>query len=114
MKTQAGTKILMSTALDGRTEALNFLIDSGIDVNSRDSHDLTPLMYAALSGRTITVRSLLDKGADPLAVDMFGHTPRMWAELLNENQEVIRLLEQAETQTSFSRKENLYEYKKSN
>ena len=48
------------------------LIDRGIDIDWRDSHGVTALIYAALCGHLPTVGRLLVAGADPTIVDNDG------------------------------------------
>jgi TPR repeat protein len=60
------TATLLQKAInDENHEAVQLLLDNGVDVNYRVSdEDLTPLMYAVNSGNKEMVTLLLDRGAD--------------------------------------------------
>ncbi|HUK43436.1 MAG TPA: ankyrin repeat domain-containing protein [Candidatus Bathyarchaeia archaeon] len=59
------------------------------DVNIKDRHGATPLMYAAAVGSVDAVKMLLGKGADTKAKNSFDATPLMWGVT---NLEKVRLL----------------------
>jgi peptide-methionine (S)-S-oxide reductase len=74
---------LVLAALNGKAEAVNWMIEAGADVN-RPSADLyahgTPLHHAVCSGSLATVRVLLEAGADPGKPDTaWKGTPLGWA-----------------------------------
>ncbi|KAH9208152.1 ankyrin repeat-containing domain protein, partial [Leptodontidium sp. 2 PMI_412] len=52
-----------------RPQHLEILLEAGADVNSRDRHGTTPLMYAVAMGRSPVAIRLLDMGADPYLKD---------------------------------------------
>jgi len=60
-----------------------------LDVNSRDPHGTTPLMYAAALGNTESMKVLLRAGADVNARNAFDATALMWC--INQTQ-MVRLL----------------------
>ncbi len=62
-------------------EVLEYLLDRGVDVNSRAHHGNTPLFLALQvpSPRPELVRLLLERGAAPDAANQQGHTPLMQA-----------------------------------
>ena len=49
--------------MNGKTEAVRYLLDHGGDINQRDKYGLTPLIAASGEGHTETVQYLLGKGA---------------------------------------------------
>lgn len=59
------------------------------DVDAKDRHGATPLMYAAAVGSPDAVKMLLGAGADAKVTNAFGATPLMWAAA---NMEKVRLL----------------------
>src|SRR5574340_1210485 len=50
----------------------------GADVNTRDTHETTPLMYAAAYGSLDAMKLLLDAGADVNARNAFNATALLW------------------------------------
>src|SRR5262249_20359365 len=75
---------LVLAALNGMTQAVKWLIESGADVN-RPSPDLyphgTPLHHAVCSGSRPTVQALVEAGADPGKPDSaWNGTPLRWAD----------------------------------
>jgi hypothetical protein len=72
------------SALNGHAEALQRVIESGIEINA-PSADLyshgTPLHHAVASGSLDSVRVLVEAGADPTRKDSaWGGTPLGWAQ----------------------------------
>ena len=71
---ELGTKLLIIAASNGQNDIINFLLDNGVDVNSKtvvsnkygysNPPNDAPLLAAAKSGNTNTVKLLLSKGAD--------------------------------------------------
>ena len=51
------------------------LLDSGVDANSRDSHNSTALEYAAQFGQVEMVRLLLERDAEVNTSNTDGETP---------------------------------------
>jgi peptide-methionine (S)-S-oxide reductase len=75
---------LVLAALNGKAEAVKWLVGAGADVN-RPSADLyahgTPLHHAVCSGSLATVQALVEAGADPSKPDTaWNGTPLGWAE----------------------------------
>ncbi|OLN97594.1 Ankyrin-3-like protein 2 [Colletotrichum chlorophyti] len=81
-------------ASNGHTEAVNFLIGLGLDMESTtlDSR-WRPLHFGAASGTAECVRVLLEHGADPRAAAKHGHTPLMMAAMAPNNETARLLLE---------------------
>ena len=65
---------------------------AGGDVNLKDRHGATPLMYAAAVGSPEAVKMLLAAGADAKIKNAFDATPLMWAAA---NLDKVRLLVEA-------------------
>ncbi len=78
-KTDEPEQALGKAALHS-AEALEYLLDRGVDINSRASHGETPLYRAlhVLHPKPEQVRMLLERGADPDAANEHGETPLMW------------------------------------
>jgi ankyrin repeat protein len=73
---------LIKAAFPGSLEQTKAALDSGADVNARDSNGATPLLLAAAgyaSEKDKIVLLLLEKGADPNALDNTGFSPLMVA-----------------------------------
>jgi ankyrin repeat protein len=69
----AKTAVLYAATGD-HVEAMDLLLDRGIDVNARYNHRLTALMWAAGSGAAASVKRLLERGADRTLEDDRGKT----------------------------------------
>jgi len=63
---------------------VDYIVEQGADINSRDSGNLTPLMNAVKGGNYDLVRTLLAHNADVDAVDADGWSAVMHAAWLNE------------------------------
>lgn len=103
-----GSSLLHSCAQQGHLECLRFLLDRGMNVNSRNidglsplhvastdcislllsrgadieatcKDGLTPLIWCACTGKAASLRVLLDSGADVNAKDKSGFTSWLWA-----------------------------------
>ena len=48
----------------GDTRSVKKRLTKDVDINAKDKHGITLLMYASINGRTDTVKLLLKKGAD--------------------------------------------------
>jgi Ankyrin repeats (3 copies) len=66
---------LRRAAERGDIRKLSSLVDLGVDVNSRDADDRSPLLLAVLNGQISVVKLLLAHGADVNAADRGGTTP---------------------------------------
>jgi ankyrin repeat protein len=58
---------------------LKALLDQGINANTADRRQITPLMYAAEIGSLEAMKVLVDHGADVNAQNAFGSTALMWS-----------------------------------
>lgn len=67
--------LIRSNDLNG----LRALVRGGADVNVRDSHEETPLMYAAVVGSAEAMEFLISQGADLNAQNRFGSTALIWS-----------------------------------
>ena len=73
-----GSTLLMHAAIAGSPDAVKLLIDSGADVNAKNSFDETALLLCAADPQK--ARMLIDKGADVNARSKtVGRTPLMIA-----------------------------------
>ncbi|MHB0997971.1 MAG: ankyrin repeat domain-containing protein [Armatimonadota bacterium] len=68
--------LLHYAAEANQLETAKYLVESGIEVDVRDSRGETPLYFAAESGKSNVLEYLLSKGADPNAKDnRWGYSP---------------------------------------
>lgn len=65
---------LFKAAREGDIELVKQLVKDGADVNARDEHKHTPLMYASFFGQAKTCQVLIDLGADVNAKDIQNDT----------------------------------------
>ena len=91
-----GQSLLNWASAFGTLEMVEFLIDSGADVDAGQRS--TSLHYAASFGRADIVKELLRKGANPDLKDEDGKTPLEKAQGRSEpgHQEVVTILENPE------------------
>ena len=87
-------EILFQSAANGDLAAARREIESGADVNARDNHDFTALMYASEHGHTEIVNLLIGAGADVNAQSDDGHTALLSA-MEQGHTETARMLEHA-------------------
>ena len=75
----------------GHLEVAKLLLENGIDVNSPDRDNTTPLMQASMSGWTSIVRMLIEKGA---AVDQLDrmHSSALHYAAFHGRSEIVTLL----------------------
>jgi ankyrin repeat protein len=86
-----GSTLLMHAAIAGSPDALKLLIDSGADVNAKNSFDETALLLCAADPQK--ARILIDKGADVNARSKtVGRTPLMIAANCDGCSETVKLL----------------------
>ncbi len=83
-----GMNLLMLTE---NADVMKFLISQGIDIEKRDIHGNTPLMYAVTSDKPECVKVLLDAGADVNAVNDNGNSVLFEASLYS-NIDIINML----------------------
>ncbi|HXA51200.1 MAG TPA: ankyrin repeat domain-containing protein [Candidatus Acidoferrum sp.] len=89
---ERGQAILGQAARSRQTDLVQFLLDSGADVNSRGPGEgLTPLASAVNNGAFENARLLLRKGANADARDHSGRTA-LWYAAVSENSGLITLL----------------------
>ncbi|MEM8583606.1 MAG: ankyrin repeat domain-containing protein, partial [Bacteroidota bacterium] len=89
---ELGTHLpLHLAAVDGKVAAIRALLEAGADVNARDGHRRTALIYAASDGHHIAVSLLLDAGAEINAQDGWGNTALI-AAVDDNHQRVVRQL----------------------
>lgn len=89
---EGGRSPLQEAILAGQSEAAQFLIGAGADVNWRDADGIAPLGYSALMGNTALAGLLIERGAKVDAQDTaLGGTPLHLA-ALRGHADVVRLL----------------------
>ncbi len=65
-------KALFAAAERGDVETVETLLDGGMDVNTVDANQMTPLHHAAMHVRHKVIQTLVDRGAEVNASDMKG------------------------------------------
>jgi uncharacterized protein len=89
---ERGAAVLGQAARSRHTDLVQFLLDSGAAVNSRDPRQGgTPLLSAVVNGSLENTKLLLTRGADPNGRDNSGRAP-LWYAATSENTGLITLL----------------------
>ena len=98
-KDKWGYTFLYAAVLQGHLEIVEYLLQKGADVNTKNLEGFTPLHDSAYKGRVEMVRLLLAKGADANAKDISKNTPLHEAVVANRNDiddyyyiEIVKLL----------------------
>ncbi len=86
------TSLINACCHKSSSEVIQFLIDSGADVNVLTDNGMTSLMYASRNRNPEVVQLLIDNGADVNAKDDDRWTPLMFASGYNSSPEVIQIL----------------------
>lgn len=73
-KDSSGDSLLHLAIEGGNKDLVEYLIDKGVHVDSRNKEGKTPLHYSASKGKSELIEMLIDKGADVNAKDNFGDT----------------------------------------
>ncbi len=72
---------IFSAVANGDTDAVrHYIVDLGVDVNSRDGNSLTPLHYSAKFNQVDVARLLIELGAKADITNNCGKTPLQVAE----------------------------------
>ncbi|KAL1540741.1 potassium channel SKOR-like isoform X2 [Salvia divinorum] len=87
---------LCSVVARGDSDFLRRLLSNGIDPNSKDYDNRSPLHVAASQGLYLMGKLLVEAGASVLAKDRWGNSPIDEARICG-NKNMIRLLEEAKT-----------------
>ncbi len=70
-----GGTALCHIAGENRVSVAEYLLGAGVDINSRDSSQDTPVLRAAAEGHTDMVRYLVERGADVTVQNEYGLRP---------------------------------------
>jgi len=85
-------KDIFSAVRDGNLKKVRSLIESGVDVDTRDRYGMTPLAVSAQTGQLEIAAYLLEKKADVNIPDTFYHVTPLLQSLWNQNSGVAELL----------------------
>jgi len=87
-----GVSLLHVASFYGLLSVLKAILETGVDVNFKDSKfGPTPLSRAAENGHEAVVKMLLEKGANVDSKNDNGQTPLSWA-VENRHEAVVKLL----------------------
>ncbi|KAF4162054.1 hypothetical protein CNMCM6936_002624 [Aspergillus lentulus] len=93
---------LMAAAFGGQWDSVRFLIDRGVDINTRTvENGDTAVHFAALGGHASLVNYLLEAGADADVVNNAGDTPLLLAARGGHADVVRELLKTGEVDVNF-------------
>ncbi|GIK02978.1 hypothetical protein Aspvir_007043 [Aspergillus viridinutans] len=93
---------LMTAACGGQADSVRFLIDRGVNINTRTvGNGDTAVHFAALGGHASLVKYLLEAGADADVVNNAGDTPLLWAAGGGHADVVVVLLRTGEVDVNF-------------
>jgi len=81
----------MQASEAGNTQAVKVFLGSGIDLETRDERDWTPLMISAFNGKEEVALLLIKSGAKINVQDINGYSPIHWA-AYNGYDNVVKLL----------------------
>lgn len=85
LKMAEDQKQLFAAAERGDVDAVEALVDTGIDVNSADDNQMSVLHHAATHAREEVMKTLISRGANVNAIDVKGgFTPMHWV-VINAN-----------------------------
>lgn len=84
--------LLHGACAHGRSDAVKFLNEKGINRDARDKNGLTALHEASQKGHVEVVKILIKLGADSTVVDNFGRTARIVA-WQHGNEDIMKILE---------------------
>lgn len=76
---ESNLRNLIKAIKRGDVEAIQNLVESGVDLNAFNEQGLTPLCIAAIKGNTQVLKVLLDSGADVNKPSWHGFAPLSWA-----------------------------------
>lgn len=100
-----GQTALHYATLEGQLEAVQFLLQQGVDFDAQDSKGISPLHEASTKGFAEIVAALLDAGANLEATASAGFTPLMCAAFKGQKEVVKLLLDQGANVDAFIDKE---------
>ncbi|CAN9446938.1 unnamed protein product [Alternaria alternata] len=99
-KVRSGCSTLHVAVMNNKPDAIDALLEYGVDANVRDANGGSPLHYAAHAGSSILVEKLLEAGAKPDAVDCLQKTPLMIAARAGAKQAASMLVEHGASLTA--------------
>lgn len=91
-KDNEGNTALMKASLYGDENRVNFLINSGANVNNQNNVGDTALMNAAMSGNKDIVTLLINNVADVNKIDKYGATALIATSLQDEHTDIADIL----------------------
>jgi ankyrin repeat protein/L-ascorbate metabolism protein UlaG (beta-lactamase superfamily) len=93
-KSADGTNLLFYAIYAEDTAGFSYLLKQGLDVNSIDSHHITPLCWAVMYNNSELIKSSINNGADVNFVGERGNTPLLFA-IERDSLTTVKLLVEA-------------------
>jgi len=80
IRNEGGYSLLMAAAISTNADLIDFLVETGVDINWQNPpYDQTPLMIACFGCPLNITQRLLEHGAELEVTDMTGHTALTYA-----------------------------------
>ena len=84
--------ILHFAVLGDNIDLIQYIIDKGVDIDSRNNFEESPIHWCCKEGNLKILKLLIDNGADYNAKDFDGNTPLHWAVEYDQEEMVSYLL----------------------
>ena len=86
------TSILHFAVIIGNIEIIEYILDNGVDINSQNVFEETPLHWCCKEGNLQIAKLLINNGANYNSLDFDGNSPLHWAAEYDQYEIVSYLL----------------------